>query len=181
VPFPQTNQAGSYTVVVSNSAGSVTSAPPAVLSVNPVAAPGTVVAWGGNGAGQTSIPLAAQSGVTAIAAGGHCGLPCVFGHTVALKNDGSVVSWGILDQTTVPVAAQSGVTAIAAGGWHSVALKNDGTVVEWGDNGYLATPVTLGERVLSGVTAIAAGINHTVALIGGVQLLPSLNARPQRQ
>jgi hypothetical protein len=31
---------------------------------------------------------------------------------------------------------------------------------------------------LSGVTAIAAGINHTVALIGGLQLLPFLSARP---
>ena len=56
---------------------------------------------------------------------------------MALKSDGSVVSWGSLDQTTVPVAAQSGVTAIAAGSSHTVALKN-----------------------------------------GGVQLLPSLKARP---
>jgi hypothetical protein len=33
-------------------------------------------------------------------------------------------------------------------------------------------------QVLSGVTAIAAGGGRTVALIAGVQLLPSLNARP---
>ena len=31
---------------------------------------------------------------------------------------------------------------------------------------------------MSGVTAIAAGVYHTVALIGGVPLLPSLNALP---
>src|SRR5262245_55469815 len=80
---------------------------------------GTVVAWGI----QTTIPLAAQSGVTAIAAG--------TGHTVALKADGSVVVWGdnSSGQTTVPVAAQSGVTAIAAGTGHTVALKADGSVV----------------------------------------------------
>jgi len=91
----------------------------------------------------------------------------------------------------VPVAAQSGVTAIAAGYWRSVALKNDGSVVAWGNNDSgqvtgtptetnyaIASPVTLEGQVLSGVTAIAAGIYHTVALIGGLQLLPSLNARP---
>ncbi|MFO1500090.1 MAG: RCC1 domain-containing protein [Verrucomicrobiota bacterium] len=66
-----------------------------------------------------------------------------------------------------------GVTAIAAGMRQTVALKNDGTVVAWGSNE--ASPVTLGGQVLSGVTAIAPG---PVALIGGVQLLPSLNAGP---
>ena len=104
-----------------------------------------------------------------------------------------VVAWGdnSYGQTTVPVEAQSGVTAIAAGETHAVALKSDGTVVAWGDNysgevtgstddpsPAIASPVTSGGQVLSGVTAIAGGINHTVALIGGVQLLPSLNARP---
>ena len=47
---------------------------------------GSVVAWGDNDYGQTTVPVAAQSGVTAIAAG-----DC---HTVALKNDGTVVAWG---------------------------------------------------------------------------------------
>ncbi|MFO1499271.1 MAG: RCC1 repeat-containing protein [Verrucomicrobiota bacterium] len=174
LPSAQTNQAGTYTVVVSNSAGSVTSAPPAVLTVNPIVAPGTVVAWGRNGDGQTTVAVAGQSGVVAIAAAA--------AHSVALKDDGSVVAWGsdCCGQTDVPIAAQSGVTAIAAGTWHTVALKHDGTVVAWGANGdgqvtgtpatdgwpYSATagPVTLGGQVLSGVTAIAAGTWHTVAL-----------------
>jgi hypothetical protein len=116
--------------------------------------------------------VAAQSGVTAIAAG--------YGHTVALKNDGNVVAWGNNGngQTTVPVAAQSGVTAIAAGGYHTVVLKNDGSVVAWGAGtnntgnypyyGQSLVPVA----AQSGVTAIAAGGVHTVALLGTAPPLP---------
>ena len=102
------------------------------------------------------MPVEAQSGVTAIAAGSS--------HTVALKIDGSVVAWGRSDlgQTTVP-AGLSGVTAIAAGGSHTVALKNDGSVVAWGYNEFGQTTVAAG---LNGVTAIAAGFYHTVALLG---------------
>ena len=133
-PFAQFSQAGAYTVVVSNPAGSVTSAPPAALSVSPVQAnpapPVAVLEWGDNCYGQTDVPVAAQSGVTAIAAGD--------GHTLALRSDGSVVAWGDngFGQSTVPIQAQNGVTAIAAGFLHSVALKSDGSVVAWGNNEY---------------------------------------------
>ena len=78
---------------------------------------GTVVAWGYNKEGQTTVP-AGLSGVVALAAGGS--------HTVALKQDGTVVAWGynFYGQTTVP-AGLSGVVAIAAGVGHTVALKLD--------------------------------------------------------
>jgi len=176
--FAQINQTGSYTVVVSNPRGSVTNAPPAVLTVNPAPA-GAVVAWGNRV--QTSVPLAVQSGVAAIAAGGFCGFRACGAHTVALKSDGSVVDWGSsgTGQTDVPIAARSGVVAIAAGAEHTLAVKNDGTVVAWGHNGTLqvtgtpetdapdyaiASPVTLEGQVLSGVTRVAAGWEHSVAL-----------------
>ncbi|KAB2661568.1 MAG: hypothetical protein DVB32_02330, partial [Verrucomicrobia bacterium] len=105
--------AGTYTINLSAS------------KVNGTAAPdGTVVAWGDNSYGQTTVP-AGLTGVTAIAAGSY--------HTVRLKSDGTVVAWGwnIFGQTTVP-AGLTGVTAIAAGAFHTVALKSDGTVVAWG-------------------------------------------------
>lgn len=75
------------------------------------------MAWGFNGYGQTMIPVAAQSGVTAIAAGLY--------HTVALRIDGAVVAWGdnFYGQSTVPAAAQTGVVAIGAGDYHTVALR----------------------------------------------------------
>jgi hypothetical protein len=123
---------------------------------------GTLVAWGFNGSGKVT------------------GTPTTKGSDYAIASP-----------VTLEGQVLSGVTAIAAGADHTVALKNDGTVVAWGFNHSgqvtgtptndfnpaIASPVTLGGLVLSGVTAIAAGSGHTVALIGGVQLLPSLNAR----
>jgi hypothetical protein len=99
------------------------------------------------------------SGVTAIAAADF--------HSLALKNDGTVVAWGCganqnHGQCTVP-GELSGVTAIAAGDYHSLALKSDGTVVAWGcsggDRGQCAVPSSI-----PGVTAIAASHAHSLAL-----------------
>ncbi|MBI5774900.1 MAG: hypothetical protein HZA89_14305, partial [Verrucomicrobia bacterium] len=101
-------------------------------------------------------PVAAQSGVVASAAGRN--------HTVALKNDGSVVTWGSNGETDVPISAQSGVTAIASGQYHTVALKSDGSVVAWGKNSDGQTTVPVAAQ--SGVTEIAAGGYQTVALLG---------------
>ncbi len=95
-----------------------------------------------------------MSNAAAIAAGGY--------HSLALKQDGTVVAWGDNSdgQTNVP-SGLSNVIAVAAGGYHSLALKQDGTVAAWGNNGSGQTNVPSG---LSNVIAIAAGYFHSLAL-----------------
>lgn len=109
------------------------------------------------------------------------------GHSVVLKADGSVWTWGLNDKgqlgnggaipgTNTKVPAQlstiSGVISVAGGYQHSLALKADGTVWAWGLNNYgqlgngtttnSSTPVQVSS--LSGVVAIAAGSHHNFAL-----------------
>jgi len=92
------------------------------------------------------------SNVVAIASGGQ--------HCLALKSDGTVLSWGNL--TIVPPLVTN-VVAIAAGAEHSVAMKADGTVVAWDANWAEQTDIPPG---LSNVVAIAAGYYYSLALIG---------------
>jgi hypothetical protein len=111
---------------------------------------GTVVGWGANTFGPTTIP-AELSNVVAIAAGR--------GHSLALRNDGAVVGWGHggYGQTFIPPDLNN-VVAIA-GADHSLALRGNGTVIEWGGNEDV--PRTLG---WSDVVAIAAGGGYSLAL-----------------
>jgi hypothetical protein len=112
---------------------------------------GRVVAWGDNYYGQTNVP-SGLSNVVAIAAGGI--------HSLALKSNGRVESWGSFGEAVVP-AGLSNVIAIAAGSEHSLALTTDGRVVAWGDNYHGQTNVPSG---LSNVVAITAGGDNSLAL-----------------
>ena len=159
---------------------------------------GTVAAWGyngendlGNGSFSNSaerIQVPGVTGVTAIAAGGEwAGANYPFGHSLALKSDGTVWAWGwngfgqlgngSYESTNPPAAVINlgGITALAAGGVHSLALSN-GTVWAWGGNndGQLGngssgnnTNRPIAVIGLSGVTALAAGITHSLAISNG--------------
>jgi alpha-tubulin suppressor-like RCC1 family protein len=114
-----------------------------------------------------------------------------FRHTVALKPDGTVVTWGAnqsgqLGDGTVtngfspmPLPELNGVTALATGDSHTVALKSDNALVTWGDNLYgqlgddsgitSMSPVPIPD--LTGIISVAAGQFHTVALKSNGQVL----------
>ena len=81
-------------------------------------------------------------------------------HTVALKNDGTVVAIGKNDKGQCNVGSWKDIVAISAGRGHTVGLKADGTVV--------ATGYDEGGRLNVGawkdIVAISARGTHTVGL-----------------
>lgn len=148
MPHLHAANAGSYHVVVSNQYGSATSLA-AILTL----VPSKVLEFFPNGYSDLQVP-GSIGNVVAVAAG--------YRHTVALRQDGTVIAWGVsfLGQTNVP-AGLSNVVAIAAGDNHSIALKADGSLVAWGDYGYGQGGVPAG---LSNVLAIASGPKYNLAL-----------------
>jgi len=140
---------GSFSVQVSNSSGILTS-DPASFSV------AGLVCWGAP-AGvdtRTNIPPGLTN-ILAIAAGDW--------HDLALKSDGTVLTWGNNDYSQLSIPADlTNVVAIAGALYHSLALKADGTVVSWG-----YYPVFIGNWVPAGladVVAIDANGYHNLAL-----------------
>ena len=159
----QAGEMAAYSVVISNSYGSVVSSN-ALLTVWPL------LGWGRDDYGQADIP-GGLTNVTGIAAG--------FSHSLALRGDGTVIAWGAGASNTgvLPHYGQSfvpdgltNVTGIAAGFDHNLALRADGTVAAWGagttntgaDPNYGQALVPEG---LSNVVAVAAGAYHSLALM----------------
>lgn len=149
---------------------------------------GTVWTWGDNRYGQLGsgrrdaghaepAQVSGLDGAIAVAAG--------MRHTLALKRDGSVWSWGSNESyqlgdvsgsvgRSLPVRIDGldGVTAIAAGDYFSVALKSDGTLWYFGDNilggsgGGIWHDLARPRRIegIADVAAVACGRRFIVAL-----------------
>lgn len=148
---------------------------------------GEVWAWGGNWDSQVGSYVAPYywvnfarkipglTNVTAVSAGGK--------HSMALKSDGTVVSWGRNREyqlggnagstASSPVIvygafpnAMTDVKAIAAGYDHSAVVKGDeGSVWVWGNGSDTKTQIYMDDTTpLLGITAIAAGNDYTIAL-----------------
>jgi chitodextrinase/alpha-tubulin suppressor-like RCC1 family protein len=114
---------------------------------------GTVVAWGLNDLGQSTVP-GGLGNVVAIAAG--------YQFSLALRSNGTIVGWGSSTGNNISgPAAQTGAIAISAGIFHSLVLKSDGTVQAFGGNTDGQTDVPVG---LDRVVRISAGWYHSLAL-----------------
>jgi endonuclease/exonuclease/phosphatase family metal-dependent hydrolase len=185
VTFAMGSNMGPYSVVVTNTRGSV-------LSSNALLVVAQSAVWGDNTHGQSQLVPSATN-LIAVAAGawfsvglrpdgtvttwgdnssGQCDVPAGLQdavaiaaggyHSLAIRANGTVAAWGANDsgQTTLPAGLTS-VIGIGAGTWHSVALRADGTVAAWGDNSFGQTNVPV---ALSNVVGVAVGGNHSLAL-----------------
>src|SRR5437660_418319 len=87
-----------------------------------------LVSWGMDANGQVSspsMPGMPTTGSYSAAAAGQW-------HSVAIRTDGTLISWG--DDSVGQVSGTPAGTylAVAAGDYHSVAIRSDGTLVSWG-------------------------------------------------
>jgi len=131
-------------------------------------------------------PVRVGSGNTWVMAAAGCIVADTRSHSLALKSDGTLWSWGwnyygqLGDGTytnrnvPVRVGTDNDWTSISAGGMHSLAIKRSGTLWSWGSNEYgqlgngdntysnknIPVPVSSGTPW----AAVSAGIWHSVGL-----------------
>jgi len=173
-----------------------------------VRADGTVSEWGLSGNGEldgsankkahlTPEQVPGLSGVTQAATDGF--------HTLALRSDGTVWSWGensdgeLGDGTRAGQASPeqlslSGVTRVAVGPAESAAVRSDGTLLTWGSNAmggldinpccFVLNPVPTPAAGLTWVTQVAFGYDYGLALStvpAGMVAVPDVTGETQAQ
>ena len=160
---------------------------------------GTIRSWGRNDSGQLGdgtlngrlliAPVMDSggtkdlNGVVDVAAGAY--------HSLALRVDGTVWSWGqntsgqlgdgTITNRTLPAAISglSDIVSIETSAYHNLALRADGTVLSWGrnDSGQLGDNTTTNQTTpvvvsgLSGVAKVSAGNTSSMALQGNGSVL----------
>jgi len=124
---------------------------------------GNLVAWGADFLGQTTpIPVALTNLVTGIGAG--------YDFSIALNNNGSVISWGdgIFGQTNVPADLTNAVS-VSGGYKDGLALRRDRSVRVWGSNQFRQTNVP--PNLTNAVLAVS-GDWHCLALRDNGTVVP---------
>ncbi|MCG0455715.1 hypothetical protein L6R44_06320 [Enterobacter cloacae complex sp. ECC445] len=123
---------------------------------------GNLVAWGSD-AESIAIPadIAAMTNIVDVK---YVSTPFGQSAFVALRDDGTVVSWGSANTGVVPVPeGVDNVAVICVAPEYCLALKKDGTVMGWGSNDVFNDPIV---GKLTDVKAIYAEADVAVALKG---------------
>jgi len=119
----------------------------------------SVIGWGDNTYGETTIPTGLTN-IIQISAG--------VSHALALSSSGTVIAWG--DNTYRQCSVPSGLTNVVqvqAGNNYSLALKNDGTIMGWGTGALSQVPTGL-----TNIVQISAGANYCLALKVDGRIVP---------
>jgi len=124
----------------------------AMLMVLSLSAQGRLVAWGDS----------ANSVITGVPVGNNfVKVSAGWRHAVAVRQDGTIVSWGWDGYGQVSATPPGTFSAVAAGYTHSVAIRTDGSLESWGSNLYNQVSSTPSGN---DYVAVAAATDYSIAI-----------------